>query len=345
MNDIFAGFEEVQDLPEGVVVLAYGVNVIRIDAEVTTPRTETVDELVAQYREKLDLPANAVVFIDGQKVNGSAVIPANAARIEIVKPAGEKGSDAPIIPLEDEASCTIEVYVRIAMKVIRRTIEEIGRMSAALLEVVELPETAIVDRDGEDAIISLARTETVAERTALRQTASIRRRLPQTINEIWAAWPGHAETFLNDEEVDGCTELGAGDRLTLIVTGGEEEVSFDDWAAEMHAQAASAYHTAAMAADQLAFERRRALEAISFLALRSAAKAARVVAWGLGRTKDVLVEEILAAEFATANRQAWIEGWLSSHAPEAIGWEAPEEGDWDEEDEESIPAPSSDSRW
>lgn len=348
MTDIFAGFEEVQDMPQGAVVLAYGVNVIRIDAEVTTPRTETVGGLMEQYRSKIGIPADAVIFIDGVKVGAADRIPASASRIEIVKPAGEKGSNTPIIPLEDEAACTVEVYARIAVKVVRRWIEEIGSMSAALLDIVTLPEGAVVNRDGETAIVALAKTETVAERSILRQTAAIRRRLPFSLNEAWVAWPGHEETLVNDEPTSECRQLEAGDRLTIVVAGGEEEVPFDEWASQMHAQANWQWNEA-MEAEHEAIRRRQAeLEAMSFLSVRAAAKAAGIPASGVGRTREVLVEAILAAMFATADRQSWIGAWLEKHAPEAIGWEptAPDEWDDDEGEEPESAAPSSgNSRW
>jgi|GEM_PF-4758732 len=353
MSNIFDGFEAVSDLPADAVVLAYGVNVIRIDAEVHAPRTETVGGLIEQYRSKLSLPSDCVVFIDGVKVGNGAAIPVGACRIEVIKPAGEKGCEnsTPIIPLDGEDACTIEVYARTAVRIVRNWVEEVGRMAASLLPVVTLPETAIVNRDGEEVIVSLAQTEAIVNRSVLCQVASIRRRLPYTLSEAWASWPA-IESLLNDEQMDEGCQLEAGDRLTIVVAGGEEQVDFEVWASQMHAQANSAYDLA-MAAEYEVYARRQAeLEGTSFLALRSIAKAAGIAAVGAGRTRAVLTEAVLTAEFATGDRQAWVAGWLQSHAPEAAGWTpAPEEGDdnyWDgEKDEESDSAAPSNgnSRW
>ena len=76
-KDIFTDFDDfdIPD-PDGGTELVYGVNVIQVEACVRTSETaETVGAMVEKYREQLGIPTDAVVFIDGEKMEAYDAIP------------------------------------------------------------------------------------------------------------------------------------------------------------------------------------------------------------------------------------------------------------------------------
>jgi len=290
-TSIFEGFEAVEELDgNNAVQLVYGVNVLRVDAEVKASRTGTVGQMVAAYREQLGLPQNVVVFVDGVKLESSATIPADARRIDVVKPAGEKGSsDLPIIPLTDEEAIVVELYARDITFVWETRIEELGTMSDALLDVIALPAGvevigALTEEEGQVVIGRLHR-ERVAEHVTMRQLAHARRRPPLSLNDLWSGASQEVlETLINEEVVSDCCDLAAGWEVVLVVDGQHVAVDLEDWTAHMQAQARAAYQDAIWAQDLAMSARQAELEAMGFFAIRKVGKEAGIRVAGLGRT-------------------------------------------------------------
>jgi len=127
--DMFKGFETIDGVDNDAVQLVYGVNVIRVDATATVARTATIGELVEDYRERLALPADAVVFVDGVQMRLDDDLPADCRRVEVVKPAGVKGAGD--IPLTADDAARVEVVRRDQIVVVAGRTTEYVEIGAA----------------------------------------------------------------------------------------------------------------------------------------------------------------------------------------------------------------------
>jgi len=321
-NDIFAGFEEFE--VEGGTTLVYGVNVLRVDAEVKAdPGEICVQELVAQYREILGLPAEVVVFVDGQKYAPSDRIPAAARRIELVKPAGTKGAtcleQTEKIPLSDKDAVTIVIARRDT--VAYQATEEVGTMSESLISQVDLGEDLFVIAVAAGGTAAIGRMVTRAVRHPLRVEATARRRAGElSINDVLMALaetPVEVQLNGTPQPEGFCTELQPGDELIIVLSGETRQESFASWAAEMRAAARGAYWAAEIDRDSAVETRRAQLEEMSWWDLRVLGRIRGVKLAGLGRTADAIRADILQAEFPELpSEEEFVAAWLAEHAPE-----------------------------
>lgn len=323
-ESIFAGFEEFESEVSGTQIV-YGVNVIRVDAEVTADaESGTVAELVERYRTVLNLPKDVVVFVDGVRFTPEAVIPPEARRIEIVRPAGRKGGlcleQTPKIELADEDACYITIARR--DKVEYKATEEVGEMSESLIPEVDLGNLFVI-AVSPDGTATIGKTVTRVTRHPLRTEASVRRRAGElTINDIlMAIGESPVEVQLNGEELpDGrCRVLEPGDELVIILPGETRQESFETWAAEMRAAARAAYDEACADREAAVETRKAQLEEMSWWDLRVLGRIRGVKLSGLGRTADAIRADILKAEFPELPpEEEFVATWLVEHAPEAL---------------------------
>lgn len=323
-NDVFLEFEQFEQVEDGTTIV-YGVNVLRVDAEVEAdPSGMCVQQLVEKYREMLALPQDVVVFVDGEKYAPSDYIPAAARRIEILKPAGTKGT-TDRIELEPEDAAKIIIVRQDTIEYVAMVLD--GAMSEDLLPFADFDGGREVLRvEGGQAYIG--HPETKATRTEFRTEAKMTRRTGSglTINDIISALSARYERSLVEMRLNGealpdgtCQELAAGDELAIVLSGETRDESFEGWAAEQRNQAGWAHYAEGYDRDASIPARAEELVALNWAQLRILGAKHGVKLAGKGRNADAIRADILAAEFPELPPEdEFVSAWLATNAPEAL---------------------------
>lgn len=281
-SSVFAGFEEVAEM-QGGTQLVYGVNVLQIEAEVQTQTQGlTVSELVERYRKALNLPADVVVFVDGVKYDMGATVPPAAERIEIVKPAGVKGSDFSetlTIPLMDEDSAEIVIAAEDTVLCQVAQAHPRGKMEFSLLDRVDLRGMEVLSVSRRYAVVGYRDMNLRATRKHLRPVARISRRVVGGVAKTKSLDGAIVAKVLDAlrmefNEEPSARVLHAGDILRVVV-GGER-----------------------ITVDCTAIARRAAeIAELGWTRLRLLGAKRGVKVAGKGRTSDAIRSDLLRAEF------------------------------------------------
>lgn len=288
---IFEGFESFQEVTDGLQVV-YGVNILRVDAEMKTQNPGTVGELIECFGAQMGIPTNARIFIDGRQASMNDRIPGDAKRIEIVKASGEKGNgQLTVIPLAAADAVAIEVIARDTEVAIGERIEKVGTMSANLLGLVTLPGgVEVIAESGAEVVLGRRHREVVETRHSYRQLAVIRRRAPVSMEEALAG--------LNPIETRG--SLAAGQKFQVIISGETRKIT-------VAAPAPTAPQSPAQQLpspenvdsdeefDESEPDRAAELAAMPFRELIELAKSLGIKATGRGRNRKAVEADILAA--------------------------------------------------
>lgn len=327
MANEFAGFE-VFEGPEDGTQIVYGVNVLRVDAEVEAdPAGLCVEQLVERYREMLGLPAAVTVFVDGVKFAPSDTIPEAARRIELVKPSGVKGvclDQIEKIELADEDAVRVAVVRRDTIEY--QATEEMGVMSANLIPRVDLGDLFVITADAEGEA-KVGRMITKATRCEDRAEAVMIRRADSslTINDVLSGMSDRPVEIRLDGEVlpDGrCQPLEAGDELIVVLPGETSQEPYERWAWWMWDNAVGAYWSAKIEHETAVAYRAEELVQMNWARIRVVGAHAGVKLAGLGRTRETIESDILESEFEEfPSRDDFIRSWLVAEAPEALDYD------------------------
>jgi hypothetical protein len=334
----FADFEAVALLPADAAEIVYGVNVLQIEASVRTIETGTVAELVEKYRAQLGLPNDVVVFVDGVKLGAADSIPADARRIEIVKPSGEKGaqllSATPKIPLDRKDAILIRILRLDTVNYTAARTELYGAMSEDLALYVTLKDGAeAIEREGGQIYIGRRITETKATRFFVSEFAQEWRRVQGgvalvdklSIKKVRASYPTALEFHLNfaicpPNLHNIYPDLNAGDVFDVVISGETRTADFGEWVKAQRELAESRYHNDFLIKrhNKRAY-RIQDLEKMSWIKLRLTAAKAGVKVAGLGRTAKKIIDDLIAVEFPEPIGEAeFIASWLKENAPEVL---------------------------
>lgn len=351
-NTMFAGWEDFgsEESTAGMAKVQFGLSVDTV--QLVGEGHQKLDglnpvELAKQFAATFNMPVEGLrVFVDGEEVSFTedTVIPDTAQSVVYRDPATEKGAPV-LLPMDDSETMTVHVAAVDQHLVVRRWSEDQGTMVFTGLVSLAFefnPQAAcIFEGLREERIESGLRFWADHQETIrLTETPRLLRDAKMVVEDgvgtcdlIEAQGEDIVALILNGKQIDlGSNEpLGRGDTLIIMVKGLVTEEDFEAWSEDQYQNANGAITAAQYDRDDAIEERARELAAMTWSRLRIEAAKKKygglIKLAGAGRTKEVIMAEILETDLPKLDEEAVYNAYLEEFAPELLAEETEDEED------------------